>query len=429
MTKIVVDAELRGIIPELSEQEKADLEASIVAEGCRDALVVWPRGKTAVLLDGHHRMEICERVGVKYRTVEIKLKDKRAARVWMRTNALARRNLSLYWKGVLALKILEDEKAAAKERQRKSPGRGKKVGKDFPTSSDDGGKAYDKAAKDADMSGVTLRKVEYVEHHGDEKTKQDARDDKIKVEKAYRETRKRVMKADFAKADAEAIKGNPPKGKMYEVRKLDINRALKWPADGSVDWIVTDPPYEKAGLPLWSALSKFALRVLKPGGSLVAMSGYIFLPEIVCRLGDPPDSNAPSEHLDYYATLAYMLPRSGMRIAKCKMGQGWKPLFWYSKGKPKHRAVSTDVVVSPAPEKQAGKHHDKAWGQSLAGMINIIERVTQAGQIICDPFVGAGTTAIAAVSTGRQFRGLDIEQSEVNKCARRLAEWVKRRDD
>ena len=44
-----IDEEFAELIPALTENEYKGLEASIVADGCRDALVVWGD----VLVDGH----------------------------------------------------------------------------------------------------------------------------------------------------------------------------------------------------------------------------------------------------------------------------------------------------------------------------------------------------------------------------------------
>jgi ParB-like chromosome segregation protein Spo0J len=59
-----VHPELRDYIRRESEDENRMLEESILAEGCRDPLVVWKEEN--VLIDGHHRYEICERHGVSY---------------------------------------------------------------------------------------------------------------------------------------------------------------------------------------------------------------------------------------------------------------------------------------------------------------------------------------------------------------------------
>jgi hypothetical protein len=59
---IILDKEFQALIPPLSAEEKAQLEENIVAEGCRDALITWQ----GILLDGHNRFEICERLNIPF---------------------------------------------------------------------------------------------------------------------------------------------------------------------------------------------------------------------------------------------------------------------------------------------------------------------------------------------------------------------------
>ena len=51
----------------------------------------------------------------------------------------------------------------------------------------------------------------------------------------------------------------------------------------------------------------------------------------------------------------------------------------------------------------------------------IIELATLPGQIVLDPFVGGGATGVAALSVGRRFVGMDIDQKCINQTAARLA--------
>lgn len=92
MTHFTIDPEFKAIVPPLRSEERAHLEASLAAEGCRDPLVVW-RGRN-VLLDGHNRYEICTSLGIPFRTTEIDLPDREAAADWIDANQLGRRNLT-----------------------------------------------------------------------------------------------------------------------------------------------------------------------------------------------------------------------------------------------------------------------------------------------------------------------------------------------
>lgn len=88
--EIQIDPEFRDLIPRLSADERAQLEANIVADGCRDPLTLWGH----ILLDGHNRHEICTRLGLPFRTVHVDLTDRDAAMDWIDANQLGRRNLT-----------------------------------------------------------------------------------------------------------------------------------------------------------------------------------------------------------------------------------------------------------------------------------------------------------------------------------------------
>lgn len=104
---MIIDPKLKAYIRPLSENEYQALESSIVADGCRDALVVWD----GILIDGHNRYAICTKHDLAFDTVEMDFKNIDEAKEWMLLNQLGRRNLSDYDRTVLAL-MLEDLYAA-----------------------------------------------------------------------------------------------------------------------------------------------------------------------------------------------------------------------------------------------------------------------------------------------------------------------------
>ena len=87
-----MNPDLQSLIPPLSREEYAQLEANLLQDGCHDALIVWEEEQT--LLDGHNRYDICERHGLPYTTQALSLPDLDAAKAWMIANQLGRRNLS-----------------------------------------------------------------------------------------------------------------------------------------------------------------------------------------------------------------------------------------------------------------------------------------------------------------------------------------------
>lgn len=88
--QIQIDPEFQALIPPLSAEEKQQLEANIVTDGCRDPLVVWGD----LLIDGHNRFEICTRLGLPFQTVAKQFEDRDSVMDWMDANQLGRRNIT-----------------------------------------------------------------------------------------------------------------------------------------------------------------------------------------------------------------------------------------------------------------------------------------------------------------------------------------------
>jgi hypothetical protein len=88
---IIIDPEFSSLVPPLSAGEASVLEASLKAEGCREALIASAINN--ILLDGHNRYEICRRNNIPFEIKTIDLPDREAAIDWIYRNQLGRRNL------------------------------------------------------------------------------------------------------------------------------------------------------------------------------------------------------------------------------------------------------------------------------------------------------------------------------------------------
>lgn len=163
--------------------------------------------------------------------------------------------------------------------------------------------------------------------------------------------------------------------------------------------VITDPPYEAEYLPVFSELARSAISV-----PLVAvMSGQTYLPEVMARL---------SEHLKYRWTMAYLtLGGQSVQVWPVKVNTFWKPVLVFGD------SISWfgDVARSDTNDK---RFHD--WGQSESGMADLIQRLTKPGDLVCDPFLGGGTTAVVALSLGRRFVGCDINPACVKASLQRV---------
>lgn len=173
--------------------------------------------------------------------------------------------------------------------------------------------------------------------------------------------------------------------------------------DASVDAIITDPPYPAEYLPTFSSLAEFAQRVLKPGGWCVAMTGTIFLPEVINRL---------SAKLEYRWQYIVVTPGgANSRIAGLGLFQGYKPVLIFQKPPlTKIREWWSDIITAKASEQNKSLH---PWQQSEPVFAELVTRFSEPGNLIVDPFAGSGTTGRAAITQGRHFWGCDSDA----KCA------------
>lgn len=98
---LTINDELLQYIDPLTANEYAALERSLLAEGCRDALVVWGD----ILVDGHNRYEICCKHQIAFKTVQNqRFQSLEDVKLWMIDNQLGRRSVSDFQRGVLALR-------------------------------------------------------------------------------------------------------------------------------------------------------------------------------------------------------------------------------------------------------------------------------------------------------------------------------------
>lgn len=183
----------------------------------------------------------------------------------------------------------------------------------------------------------------------------------------------------------------------------DIGKLGKRLDDGSVDLILTDPPY--ADLDCYSKLCDLAADKLKDGGLCLCYSGQYHLPEVMSRMS----------RLEYYWMIAVRFAGPHNAIYPRTVQNKWKPLLCYAKGKPSH-----DWVVDHL--EGGGYAKDlHIWQKPETESEYLIERLTDPGGLVVDPFVGSGTVLAAAKKLGRDFLGTELDPSVARMARRRLA--------
>lgn len=93
----------------------------------------------------------------------------------------------------------------------------------------------------------------------------------------------------------------------------------------------------------------------------------------------------------------------------------WKPILIYAKHTRKFPTFGPDVIEGKAETDPLFN-----WQQSLDTFEKLVKRFTKPGDIILDPFLGAGTTMIAALKNGRSCIGIELLKERIRYTQYRL---------
>ena len=231
-----------------------------------------------------------------------------------------------------------------------------------------------------------------------------AQHDELTMKAALRLAREIMLRLERERQEVQArleLGDNQPELAVADIRTWN---------PGTVDAIVTDPPYIGDAIPLYEALRDFALRTLREGGALVVMTWQAILPDVLNALEHP--------ELAYRWTICWHYEHSANTVDyKRRVFDRWKPVLVFHRGAmPTDVSMIADWISSPAPAKDL---HD--WQQSLPGFEQLVRSFSTPGDLVCDPFLGGGTTALAALAHTRRFAGCDIDAAAIETTRRRLA--------
>ena len=112
--KPVVLPELAELLPPLSGEQLAALEADLLKNGCYSPIIV---NEDLVIVDGHNRLRLCEEHGLSYQMAVFAFEDLLEAKQWALDTQKGRRNLDKWELGKIALKLKPEIEARAKANQ------------------------------------------------------------------------------------------------------------------------------------------------------------------------------------------------------------------------------------------------------------------------------------------------------------------------
>lgn len=432
-----IDQEYKNLVPQIGELEYKALRDSIKEKGQWESIKINSKG---VVLDGINRLRACQELSIKPQFETVDFPNANLERCYVIEINLRRRHLTDYQKIELSKELLDLERKHAHERQSKGGktfGSGKQeIKPETGAKEESKGNAVDKVAEKIGVSSRNYYKGLSISENAPPVIKNQLRNNKLSIEKAYKQTKalnlapaaeknKIIEKLESGGAkDVWDARSQVRKelGAEYMRKGLieyhkgsselligDFMRVGKVIKDNSVALIITDPPYAEKYLPLWADLAKFAARVLKPGGYLIAYSGQMFLPDVFDSL---------RKHLNYYWMATVQHSSSQTQIFPRKVRNRFKPLLIFTKGKkPRDHEWFFDLLDGEKGDKEM---HE--WAQSESEAAYFVEKFTLPGETVADPLCGVGTFLKPARDLDRKVIGIEIERSSFEMAVAALME-------
>ena len=225
--------------------------------------------------------------------------------------------------------------------------------------------------------------------------------------------------------------------------------AMKSIGDNTIDLIITDPPYnlgnfmkdrdtnlkkmrdnffgdagwDNMDFSEWSeSMEQFfesAERVMKKGGSIIVFMAIIKV-ETVIKLAE--------KYGFYYKTTGIWhkknpMPRN-MNLHFVNSTEAWIYFTYKTRtgtfnnnGAVLHDFVETSVT--PNGERKYGKHPTQKPESLMRHFVDVLSNVDDN---ILDPFMGSGTTGVAAKKAGRNFIGIELSKEYFDMASQRIQE-------
>jgi DNA modification methylase len=240
------------------------------------------------------------------------------------------------------------------------------------------------------------------------------------------------------------VENRDAEGGMSEIMHGDCLALMRELPDASVDAIVTDPPYcagavgeaqrtaakgqglrsenirrmgwftgdnmGTAGLVhLLRAMTYEAVRVVKPSGSLLVFCDWRMVASIAPAI--------ESAGVRYQGLVVWDKEHMGL-------GTGFRNrhelVLHYTFGAPEYHDRGTPNVIKARRVSAAEREHQTQKPVDL--LEQLIAVVSPVGGVVLDPFMGSGSTGVAATNIGREFIGFERSAEYVEIARRRIAE-------
>ena len=236
---------------------------------------------------------------------------------------------------------------------------------------------------------------------------------------------------------------------MIELLQGDCLERMKGIPDGSVDMVLTDPPYETTACkwdsiiplePMWEQLK----RIIKPNGAIVMTASQPFTTTLIAsnmkmfkycwvwnkkQGGNPLNAKRqPLRITEDVVVFNAKVYKPQMRTGKLRKKGGINKQpettgrvdINFSSYNDQYYPT-TIIEIANCSKKKERVHPTQ---KPVALMEYLIKTYTNEGETVLDFTMGSGTTGVACKNTNRDFIGIELEEKYCEVAANRLQQEV-----
>ena len=211
--------EMAELLPPLTGEQLAALEADILKNGCYSPVIV---NEDMVVIDGHNRQRLCEQHGLPYQMAVFSFEDLLEAKQWALDTQKGRRNLDKWELGKIALRLKPDIEIRARAKQQEYHGNQYDSGPSatLPEVHSDPVDTRKELADAVGLGERTMGKVMQIDEHAPAAVKEALDSGDLSINQGYNITRQVQELPEEQRDEAAAMAVELEKAKK-EIRQID----------------------------------------------------------------------------------------------------------------------------------------------------------------------------------------------------------------
>lgn len=206
---------------------------------------------------------------------------------------------------------------------------------------------------------------------------------------------------------------------LNKIYNEDCLITMKGMDDDSIDCIITDPPYNAKDIgPNKRVYSLGQMQLPEEEYKEFCRKWFVEAARISKRIIFTPGISNICFYPQPYWVICWHKPAA---VSFNRMGgfNAWEPIFVYGK-MPKGKKIGQDYYLCNTLNFAKGIEADHPCPKPLKFMQWIVHNFSNEGELIYDPFMGSGTTAIAALKYKRNYLGSEINPAYCEMIEKRI---------